>query len=368
MSIKLQIRRGTAANWTGANPTLLPGEIGFETDTGNLKVGDGTNVWSDLAYQFPYLTGARNHAPEDITTLVIDQTNDRVGIGTNTPQAKVHIEDASPVIRLKDTGAAAYSVIDADNTTGSLTLGADAGNGVASSTLNLAVDGSTKVTVDGNGSVGIGTTSPAQQVHIESAAPVIRLRDTTGGNTAYSDITANTDAAGGIVISADPGSTSASASYVRLAVDGTTRVEATTTGATITGPLTPTNGITANTVDPSALLNATGPTFIGRLTATSGAMSALSQADARSALAMFAPLSAIGLVSGSGSSIPGDWCNINNDTSFTIPTGGTWFVFFVLRNTSTNVVGSNSQAGLFAGGSTFTNAGFRHHGFCWRVY
>jgi uncharacterized protein YoxC len=43
-------RRGTAEQWTTANPVLGAGEIGFETDTGKLKVGDNVNTWLDLAY------------------------------------------------------------------------------------------------------------------------------------------------------------------------------------------------------------------------------------------------------------------------------------------------------------------------------
>jgi hypothetical protein len=31
----------TRASWAARNPILLPGEIGFESDTGNEKVGDG---------------------------------------------------------------------------------------------------------------------------------------------------------------------------------------------------------------------------------------------------------------------------------------------------------------------------------------
>ncbi len=46
----LALRRGTAAAWTSANPTLAAGEPGFETDTGKFKIGDGTTVWASLAY------------------------------------------------------------------------------------------------------------------------------------------------------------------------------------------------------------------------------------------------------------------------------------------------------------------------------
>ncbi len=47
----IQIRRGTAAAWTSANPTLAAGELGFETDTGKFKIGDGSTAWTSLAYR-----------------------------------------------------------------------------------------------------------------------------------------------------------------------------------------------------------------------------------------------------------------------------------------------------------------------------
>jgi hypothetical protein len=49
MATRMQQRRGTASQWTTANPILAAGEIGFETDTGEFRVGDGTNHWADLS-------------------------------------------------------------------------------------------------------------------------------------------------------------------------------------------------------------------------------------------------------------------------------------------------------------------------------
>lgn len=46
----IKVRRGTAAQWTTANPILALGEMGYETDTLQLKVGDGTSAWAALAY------------------------------------------------------------------------------------------------------------------------------------------------------------------------------------------------------------------------------------------------------------------------------------------------------------------------------
>ena len=43
-------RYDTAANWTTANPTLLAGEIGIESDTKKWKLGTGATAWTSLAY------------------------------------------------------------------------------------------------------------------------------------------------------------------------------------------------------------------------------------------------------------------------------------------------------------------------------
>ena len=50
MAQRIQHRSDTAANWTSVNPTLAQGEIGFETDTIAIKIGDGTTAWASLKY------------------------------------------------------------------------------------------------------------------------------------------------------------------------------------------------------------------------------------------------------------------------------------------------------------------------------
>jgi hypothetical protein len=47
---QIQVRRGTASQWTSTNPTLAAGEFGFETDTNKLKCGNGSTAWNSLAY------------------------------------------------------------------------------------------------------------------------------------------------------------------------------------------------------------------------------------------------------------------------------------------------------------------------------
>ncbi len=50
MATRMQQRRGTAAQWTAANPILAAGEIGFETDTNKFKMGNGSSAWTALSY------------------------------------------------------------------------------------------------------------------------------------------------------------------------------------------------------------------------------------------------------------------------------------------------------------------------------
>jgi hypothetical protein len=46
----IQVRRDTAANWASVNPTLAIGELGFESNTGAIKIGDGSTAWGSLPY------------------------------------------------------------------------------------------------------------------------------------------------------------------------------------------------------------------------------------------------------------------------------------------------------------------------------
>jgi hypothetical protein len=53
MNVIIQFRRGTAAEWAAANPTLALGEVGYETDTKKIKVGNGSSAWNSLEYSAP---------------------------------------------------------------------------------------------------------------------------------------------------------------------------------------------------------------------------------------------------------------------------------------------------------------------------
>lgn len=50
MTVKIKLRRDSAAAWTEEDPTLSAGEIGVELDTNKFKLGDGVQAWSSLPY------------------------------------------------------------------------------------------------------------------------------------------------------------------------------------------------------------------------------------------------------------------------------------------------------------------------------
>jgi len=50
VKVQIQQRIDTSSNWTTANPTLLAGEVGWESNTKKYKIGDGSTAWASLAY------------------------------------------------------------------------------------------------------------------------------------------------------------------------------------------------------------------------------------------------------------------------------------------------------------------------------
>lgn len=62
------VRRDTAANWASSNPTLLNGEVGYDTTNNKLKIGNGSSTWTALSY----LTDATGGAgwPDAMTKIL----------------------------------------------------------------------------------------------------------------------------------------------------------------------------------------------------------------------------------------------------------------------------------------------------------
>lgn len=110
MATKIQLRRGTATQWTSSDPTLSSGELGIETDSGKVKVGDGATAWSSLAY-FGNLEELNNVGDVVITSAAsgeVLQYN-----GTNWVNSGVAINEITDVVI---TSASADEVLQYDGT------------------------------------------------------------------------------------------------------------------------------------------------------------------------------------------------------------------------------------------------------------
>ena len=47
---RILLRRDTSSNWTSGNAVLASGEVGYETNTGKFKIGNGSTAWTSLTY------------------------------------------------------------------------------------------------------------------------------------------------------------------------------------------------------------------------------------------------------------------------------------------------------------------------------
>ena len=102
----------------------------------------------------------------DTANLNWDNAQKRFGIGVASPLASIHIEDATPIIRLTDTDTGADSTVSASSSVGFLSLNADINNEVAGSGIGFAVDGTTTAFINPTafapntaGLIALGTSS-----------------------------------------------------------------------------------------------------------------------------------------------------------------------------------------------------------------
>lgn len=102
----VQIASDTAANWTSNDPTLDQGEWGYETDTGFLKMGDGSTAWTSLDYQ---------PNPAEVDGKMTGSTDQLCKAwvnfdGTTNTAGKCTIADSYNVTDVDDNGTGDYTI------------------------------------------------------------------------------------------------------------------------------------------------------------------------------------------------------------------------------------------------------------------
>lgn len=143
--IQFQLAHDTAANWTANNPTLASGEMGVETDTLKVKVGNGTTAWNSLAY----LGGGSG----TVTTVSVVSTNGfsgSVATATSTPAITIQCSLSAGIVKSNGSGALVLATAGTDYALPSAIPSAS----------------STTPAMNGTAAVGTGTTwARADHVH-----------------------------------------------------------------------------------------------------------------------------------------------------------------------------------------------------------
>ena len=118
----------------------------------------------------------------DTSTLKVDSSNNRVGIGTDTPSRKLHIKDSGQ-IKLENTSTAAWAGLDIHTSIG--TNNYDMYMGMLDSDGRFFIDVNSNgedLTILQNGDIGMGITSPAAELHVNATSENVNLRLTRDTN------------------------------------------------------------------------------------------------------------------------------------------------------------------------------------------
>jgi hypothetical protein len=118
----IQSRRGTADQWTSANPILAVAEMGFETDTRKFKYGDGLTAWVNLAYGISAanLSNATSVGIAVLTASTAAAARTALGVGTGTSVQSTDVLDSTSTGRSLLTAATAAA---AQTALGATTIG-----------------------------------------------------------------------------------------------------------------------------------------------------------------------------------------------------------------------------------------------------
>ena len=244
MATRMQQRRGTAAQWTSANPILNVAEFGYETDTNKFKIGDGTNHWADLDY---FVDSNSTVNPAFGTSITFegataDSYETTIQVTDPTADRTITFPDATGTVALtSDIAELSQDAIDAALTAGT---GITKTYNDGANTLTLAVDTTTiqaRVADVSDTEIGYlnGVTS-AIQTQLDAKAPTANA-SFTGTFSAPTGTITSTMIADGTIVDGDINASAAIAQSKIADLTTDLAAKASLSGATFTGAVSGTD-------------------------------------------------------------------------------------------------------------------------------
>jgi len=185
MAVQIQLRNGTAAQWTSANPTLALGEVGVEKDTSKLKIGDGTTAWNSLGYA---AVGTVTSVDATVPAFLSVSGNPITGAGT---LALSYSGTALPVANGgtgQTTASASFNALSPITTTGDLILGNGTNSatrlGIGTNGYVLTSNGTTATWMAGGSGSGLSWQAVQTSSFTAVSGRAYPINTTSGGITA----------------------------------------------------------------------------------------------------------------------------------------------------------------------------------------
>ncbi len=208
--------------------------IGWAVGSGTVNASiNAVDAGASNATGLAFSTGAESGMAE---RMRLDASG--MGLGTTSPATDLHISSATPTITFTDTDNNYDATI--AGLSGSLVLKADANAEFGTETIQFHTGGSQRATIDSSGNLGLGTTSPDDELDVEGADPAIRLTDTSASG--YARLFANN---GSLLLQSDEGN-SVSNSIIGFDVDGTERMRINSSGNVGIGTTSPSEPLHVN--------------------------------------------------------------------------------------------------------------------------
>ena len=103
LNTRIQLRHDVKANWDDNSSVVLKaGEVGIETDTSKMKVGDGTKTWAELKY-------AGGDAAQNFDVVPENEETDVAAITRVVGAAELHVGDTAIVKRVISGDKTSYT-------------------------------------------------------------------------------------------------------------------------------------------------------------------------------------------------------------------------------------------------------------------